>query len=238
MTDPIRLAKHLAKSLPCSRREAELYIVGGWVTVDGKVVEEPQFKVSQQKIELHSEANLDPIAPVTILFHQPAATDNKVIEPQSLISAATHAVDDYSGIRLIKQHFSRLSSCTPLERNAGGLVVFTQDGRVARKLTEDAATLEQEYIVEVSGELSNHNLRQLNHGITFNGQELSPIKVSWQNETRLRFALKGITPGQIAHMCLTVGLTLISMKRIRIGRVAMSKLQPGQWRYLKPIERF
>ena len=238
MTDPIRLAKHLAKSLPCSRREAELYIVGGWVTVDGKVVEEPQFKVSQQKIELHPDANLDPIESVTILFHQPIAVDNNVTDAQPLISAATHATDDNSGIHLIKQHFSRLSPCTPLERNAGGLMVFTQDGRVTRKLTEDAATIEQEYVVEVSGELSNHDLRQLNHGIKFNGQPLSPIKVSWQNETRLRFALKGIIPGQIAHMCLTVGLTLISMKRIRIGRVAMSKLQPGQWRYLKPIERF
>lgn len=238
MTDPIRLAKHLAKSIPCSRREAELYIVGGWVTVDGQVVEEPQFKVSQQKIELHPEANLDPIESVTILFHQPTATDIHVADTQPLISAANHATNDYSGIRLIKQHFSRLSPCTPLERNAGGLVVFTQDGRVTRKLTEDAATIEQEYVVEVSGELSNYGLEQLNHGIKFNGQPLPPIKVSWQNETRLRFALKGITPGQIAHMCLTVGLTLISMKRIRIGRVAMSKLQPGLWRYLKPMERF
>lgn len=238
MTDPIRLAKHIAKSVPCSRREAELYIVGGWVTVDGQVVEEPQFKVSQQKIELHPEANLDPIEPVTILFHQPPTADNDTTDAQSLISAATHFADDSSGIRLLKQHFSRLTTCTPLERNAGGLAVFTQDGRVTRKLTEDAATIEQEYVVEVSGELSNHGLEQLNHGIKFNGQQLSPIKVSWQNETRLRFALKGITPGQIAHMCLTVGLTLISMKRIRIGRVAMSKLPPGQWRYLKPIERF
>lgn len=238
MTDPIRLAKHLAKSLPCSRREAELYIVGGWVTVDGQVVEEPQFKVSQQEVVLLPEANLDPIAPVTILYHQPPTVDRNATEIPPLISAATQIANDYSGIRPLKQHFSRLSSCAPLERNAGGLVVFTQDGRVTRKLTEDAATLEQEYVVEVSGELSIHDLRQLNHGIKFNGQPLPPIKVSWQNETRLRFALKGITPGQIAHMCLTVGLTLISMKRIRIGRVAMSKLQPGQWRYLKPIERF
>ena len=238
MTDPIRLAKHIAKSVPCSRREAELYIVGGWVTVDGQVVEEPQFKVSQQKVELHPKANLDPIEPVTILFHQPSTADSNTADTLPLISAATQLADDSSGIRLLKQHFSRLTPCTPLERNAGGLLVFTQDWRVARKLTEDAATIEQEYVVEVSGALSNYGLRQLNHGIKFNGQPLAPIKVSWQNETRLRFALKGITPGQITHMCLTVGLTLISMKRIRIGRVAMSRLQPGQWRYLKPMERF
>jgi 23S rRNA pseudouridine2604 synthase len=238
MTIPARLAKHLAKLIPCSRREAELYITGGWVMVDGQVVEEPQFMVSQQKIELHPQANLTPVEPVTILFHQPPAADMDTNAAQKLICADTRSADDGSGIHLLKQHFLQLTPCTPLERNAGGLLVFTQDWRVIRKLTEDAATIEQEYIVEVAGRLSSDGLKLLNHGIKFNGQELPPIKVSWQNETRLRFALKGVTPGQITHMCLKVELTLLSMKRIRIGRVAMSKLQPGQWRYLKPHARF
>ncbi len=238
MTTSIRLAKHLAKLIPCSRREADLYIMGGWVMVNGQVIEEPQFMVSQQKVELHPEANLNPVEPVTILFHQLASTDNDVTITQKLICAATRATDDCSGIRLLKQHFLQLTPCTPLERNAGGILVFTQDWRIARKLTKNSATIEQEYIVEVDGKLSPHGLKQLNHGIKFNGQSLPPIKVSWQNETRLRFALKGVIPGQIAHMCLTVGLTLLSMKRIRIGRIAMSKLQPGLWRYLKPLQRF
>ena len=68
MTAPIRLAKHLAKLIPCSRREADLYIAGGWVMVDGQVEEEPQLMVSQQKVEPHPEANLKPIEPVTIFF--------------------------------------------------------------------------------------------------------------------------------------------------------------------------
>lgn len=190
--------------------------MGGWVTVDGKVVEEPQFKVSQQKVELHPEANLDPTEAVTILFHQPPTADNDTTDAQPLISAATHMTDDSSGIRLLKQHFFRLTPCTPLERNAEGLLVFTQDWRVARKLTEDATTIEQEYVVEVSGELSNHNLRQLNYGIKFNDQPLSPIKVSWQNETRLRFAIKGIIPGCNCPHVFNRWVKLISMKRIRM----------------------
>jgi 23S rRNA pseudouridine2604 synthase len=92
--------------------------------------------------------------------------------------------------------------------------------------------------VEVAGELSADGLKHLNHGLSFNGKLLPPIKVSWQNETRLRFALKGVQPGQIAHMCKIVGLQVLSLKRIRIGRVSMSKLQAGQWRYLMPYERF
>lgn len=234
MTDPVRLAKRLAEMLPCSRREAELYIAGGWVTVDGHVVEEPQFMVSEQKVALHPEAKLTPLESVTILFHQPQDVS---FTPQ-LICADTQAADDHSGIRILKQHFVRLTQCLPLETNAGGLSVFTQDYRVSRKLGDDAATIEQEYVVEVAGELVADGLKQLNHGLSYHGKALPPAKVSWQNETRLRFALKGVQPGQIAHMCNIVGLQVRAMKRLRIGRVSMAKLQSGQWRYLLGYERF
>ena len=238
MTIPVRLAKRLAATLPCSRREAELYIAGGWVRVDGQVVEEPQFMVSEQNIELHPEATLTPLEPATIMLHQPADTAINPSAALQLIRAETRAADDPSGIHMLKQHFLRLTQHIPLERNASGMVLFTQDWRAARKLGEDASSLEQEYIVEVAGELTPDGLKLLNHGLTFNGRALPPIKVSWQNETRLRFALKGVHPGQIAHMCQRVGLQVLAMKRIRIGRVSMGKLPSGQWKYLLPQERF
>ena len=239
MTGPVRLSKRLVELISCSRREAELYIAGGWVMVDGQVVDKPQFMISQQeKVELHSEASLVPVAPVTILFHQPPVAGMDANSAQQLICADTRAADDPSGIHSTQQHFARLKQGTPLEKNASGLLVFTQDFRVARKLIDDAATIEQEYIVEISGELPPDGLKQLNHGLSFNGRALPPIKVSWQNETRLRFALKGAQPGQIVHMCKSVGLQVLAMKRIRIGRISMAKLQPGLWRYLMPHERF
>lgn len=233
MTEPIRLAKRLAELLPCSRREAELYIAGGWVLVDGQVVEEPQFMVAQQVVSLHPDATLTPLEPVTMLYHQLPAAGSA--QPLSL---DTQAKDDASGIRVLKQHFVRLTPCTPLEPNASGLLVFTQDWRISRKLIDDGANIEQEYVVEVTGEIVPNGLKKLNHGLSFNGRALPPIKVSWQNETRLRFALKGVQPGQIRHMCESVGLQVLGMKRIRLGRVSMAKLQPGEWRYLLPGEKF
>ena len=239
MTTPVRLSKRLVELTSCSRKEAELYIAGGWVMVDGQVVDKPQAVVSQQeKIELHLEASLAPVAPVTILFHQPPVADIDANAAQQLICADTRAAEDPSGIHITKQHFARLKQGIALEQNASGLLVFTQDLRVARKLIDDAATIEQEYIVEIAGELPPDGLKHLNHGLSFNGRALAPIKVSWQNETRLRFALKGAQPGQIAHMCKSVGLKVLAMKRIRIGRMSMAKLQPGLWRYLMPYERF
>ena len=121
MTITIRLAKRLIELVACSRREAELYIAGGWVMVDGQVIEEPQYMVSdEQQVELHPEANLTPIEPATMLIHQPAGAD------AVKISAETRSEDDTSGIYLLKQHLHRLTQCLPLERNAGGLQVFTQ----------------------------------------------------------------------------------------------------------------
>ena len=242
MVEPVRLAKRLAEVVPCSRREAELFIEGGWVKVDGVVVLEPQFRISQQKIELHPDAKLEPLEPVTILFHQSPAIDASMDAMKAMappqITFDNHAGDDPSGIRPMKRHFSKLTPILPLETNASGLLVFTQDWRVVRKLVDDAATVEQEYIVEVDGEPGAHGLKQLNHGISFHSRALPPAKVSWQNETHLRFALKSVQPGQIAHMCQSVGLQVRSMKRIRIGKVSMAKLLPGQWRYLPANDRF
>lgn len=234
MTTPIRLAKRLVELTACSRREAELYIAGGWVRVDGVVVEEPQFMVAEQRVELHPDAQISPIEPVSMVLHLPQGDTTS----PPMLSAATRTPDDGSEIRILKQHFFRLTQCAPLEQGAYGLQVYTQDWRVTRKLKDDAAIMEQEYVVEVAGTLSAEGLKLLNHGLSFNGRALKPIKVSWQNERHLRFALKGIIPGQIAHACTTVGLHVIAMKRLRIGRVVMSRMPIGLWRYLMPHERF
>lgn len=240
MTDSIRLAKRVAELRACSRREAELLITGGWVRVDGLVVEEPQFRVADQPIEIDPDADPTQVEPATLLLHKPPGhPSGEVDKPASLLlGAASLWPDDDSGIRPLKRHFTELAACAPLETKAGGLVVFTQDWRVARKLSEDAATLEHEFIVEVAGELVPNGLERLNRGLAVDGRRPLSIKVSWQNETRLRVAVKDVRMGQITRMCEAVGLRVLSMKRIRLGRVPMGKLPPGQWRYLRANERF
>ncbi|MES2899758.1 MAG: rRNA pseudouridine synthase [Pseudomonadota bacterium] len=239
----IRLAKRVAEMIPCSRNEAEQYISGGWISVDGAIVEEPGARVEDdQEVTIHPDATLAEVLPVTILLHKPAGynagmgTDGKLA--LELLSADTLQVAEHGAQRFLKRHLSKLTLCMPLETNAAGLVVYTQDFRIARKLVDEANRVEQELIVEVSGAIADNGLALLNHGLPFNGKEIPPMKVSWQNETRLRFALKGPKPGQIVHMCKMVGLTVVSIKRIRIGRVPMASLPAGQWRYLHDYERF
>jgi 23S rRNA pseudouridine2604 synthase len=236
MTEPLRLAKRVAALAQCSRREAEMYIEGGWVRVDGVVVEEPQFKVLEQHIEIDPHAKLEPTEPATLVLHKPSGVG--VDEARALIRLESHAADDTSGVRVLKRHFARLESPLSLPDKAEGLVVFTQDWRVKRRLEEDFDRIEQELVVEVAGKLAPNGLALLNHGLVFDNYALPPIKVSWQNETHLRFALKRVAPEKVERMCNAVGLKVLAIKRIRIGRVPMSRLPLGQWRYLASTDRF
>ena len=238
--DSVRLAKRLAEQVPCSRREAEQYIEGGWVRVDGRVVEEPQHRVLNEKIELDPRANLMALTDVTLVLNKPPGVDAGTA--LGLITAASHMKNDPMSQKLLKRHLLRLTCPVPLETGASGLLVFTQDWRVARKLTEDAAQMEHEVIVEVVSEIDDDTLRRLNHKLGSRGDTLPTFKVSINSsgdgKSKLRFAIKGSHPGLIAWVCERAGVQILGMKRIRLGRVALSTLVVGQWRFLEVHERF
>ena len=240
MPETIRLAKQVAEHFTCSRREAEQYIEGGWVTVDGVVIEEPGHRVAGGAVALHPDATLAPQPPVTILLNKPAGLEALADATPllALLLPASRAADDRSGQRMLRRHFSNLTLATPLGKVACGLVVLTQDFRVTRKLVDDAIRIEHEFIVAVRGQIQPDGLDRLNAGIPLPGRPPGPVKVSWQNETRLRFAAKALKTGHITVMCEAVGLQVVGMRRIRVGRLPMAGLAEGQWRYLTTHERF
>ena len=256
-----RLAKRLAEQANCSRSQAEQYIEGGWVRVDGQVVEAVGARVlTHQRIELDANASLEALEEVTILMHKPVGFDSGEGGNPALLllDPAKQSVDPNlaggaaAATRFLQRHFSNLTPTTPLPNEASGLIVFTQDFRIARKLNDDADRVEQECLVQVEGphgRLKEDDLDplyqaidRLCHGLSFNGIPLPPIKVSiaqqTDQETWLRFAFKGIRPGQIPQMIERVGLRLLAIKRIRIGRIPMGDLAVGQWRYLPTYKRF
>lgn len=240
MTEPTRLSKRLAEQFGCSRREAELYIEGGWVSVDGQIIEAPFFKVDAQRIELLPGARAIEMPPVTLLMHkaagQAAAPDPASV--QQMLFEATHWADDPSRTTPLKRHLVRQTQLLPLEPEMSGLTVFSQQREVIRKLGDARAKLEQEYIVEVDGEPEANGLALLDKGIGHRGRILPRAKASWQNETHLRIALKQPQPGDVRQLCEAIGLRVIGCKRIRIGRLSMAKLPVGHWRHLGEHERF
>jgi 23S rRNA pseudouridine2604 synthase len=253
-----RLAKRLAEQAKCSRSQAEQYIEGGWVRVDGQVFETVGARVlAHQKIELDKNASLEALEEITILLHKPVGFESGEGRNPALLllDPAKQSIDPNlaggaaASTRFLQRHFTNLTPTTPLPTEASGLIVFTQDFRIARKLNDDADRVEQECLVQVTalrGKLSEDELYQaidrLCHGLSFNGVPLPPIKVSiaqqTDDQTWLRFAFKGIRPGQIPEMIDRVGLRLMAIKRIRIGRIPMGDLAVGEWRYLPIYKRF
>ncbi len=236
MTTPIRLDKHLAAQLQCSRAQARHYIEGGWVSVDGVVVEAPQAMVAGQTVTLAADAASEPAEPATLLLNKPAGCGADAMT--ALLREDERFAEDGSGIRLLHRHFLRLEAPMPLDDDACGLVVLTQDWRVRRHLLEAGASLEQEFMVDVEGEASPWALSRLTHGMSYQGRALPACKASWQSEQRLRFAIKDVRPGQLRHMCAEVGLRATQVRRLRIGRIGLSRMPDGQWRYLAPGQRF
>ncbi len=233
----IRLDKHLAALLDCSRADARQYIEGGWVRVDGEVVDAPQHPVEHESVVLAPGARLGDAEPATLLLHKPAGLS--IEAAIALATPATRSVLDSVDQQVLKRHFHHLDVPMPLEDDASGLLVLTQDHRARRRLTEDAALLEQEYVVEIVGTLGPYGLSQLAlGGQDANGWPIPPCKVSWQSEQRLRFAIKHVRPGQLQGMCERAGLQVVNIKRLRIGRVGLAKMDVGTWRYLPADGRF
>jgi 23S rRNA pseudouridine2604 synthase len=243
MTEPVRLARRVAELRGCTRAEAEQYIRNGWVSVDGVVVEAPQHRVADEDVRVDPQARLEQVEPATMVLHKPAGLDLAGEAAQAPVREDSQWPDDDSGVRRLQRHFQRLQPLLPLEPRASGLQVFSQDGRVQRRLLEDGALIEQEFVVQVAGRIQDDGLARLAHGLVYRGRALPPCKVSWQSEARLRFAIKAVEAGQLADMCAQVGLEVEAIRRLRIGRIGLGKgpagaMPAGQWRYLRPGERF
>jgi 23S rRNA pseudouridine2604 synthase len=229
----------------CSRREADEWIANGWVKVNGEVMSELGVRVSPDaRIEVDREAKTHQAEQVTILLHKPVGyVSGQAEDGYQPAVVLLHPDNQWPDDPLIDKRFKRgyLAGLAPagrLDIDSTGLLVFTQDGRVARQLIGEDSTVEKEYLVRVTGELSDEGLRLLNHGLRLDGVQLKPAKVSWQNEDQLRFVLREGRKRQIRRMCELVGLHVTGLKRVRIGSVTLGKLPPGQWRYLRPEERF
>jgi len=242
--DIMRLAKRMAHLGICSRREADAYIVKGWVKVNGEVIMEKGHKVTESdKITLNQQAQQQQSNRVTIILHKPvgyvsAQPEKGYKAAADLITPQNHWSEDKSRIRYSDQHKYGLAPAGRLDIDSVGLLVLTQDGVIAKQLIGENSGVEKEYLVRVRGKLISNGLNLLNHGLSLDGEKLRPAKVTIQNEDQLRFILKQGKKRQIRRMCELVGLHVIGLKRIRMGNVRLGTLPPGKWRYLGENEKF
>jgi 23S rRNA pseudouridine2604 synthase len=247
MNDPAddqpRLSKRMGELGLCSRREAEQWIVNGWVRVDGKVIDVLGTRVDRAaRIEVDPRARAQQAELVTVLLNKPigyvSGQAEDGYEPATvLIRPENRWSGDTSGRRFDPRHLDGLAPAGRLDIDSTGLMVYTQDGRIAKHLI-GGNDVEKEYLVRVQGEMAPDGMARLRLGLTLDGVTLKAAQVSWQNEDQLRFGLREGRKRQIRRMCEIVGLTVTGLKRIRTGRVMLGSLPVGQWRYLRPDEGF
>jgi 23S rRNA pseudouridine2604 synthase len=239
-----RLSKLMTERGLCSRREADEWIENGWVRVDGQVMAKLGTRVAPDvRIEIDPTARQYQSERVTILLNKPVGYVSGQAEEGYkpaivLITPENRWAEDRLPRKFVAGHLRGLAPAGRLDIDSTGLLVLTQDGRVAKRLIGEDSPVEKEYLVRVEGKLSPGGLELLNHGLELDGRRLKPARVSWQNEHQLRFVLREGRKRQIRRMCELVGLTVTGLKRVRSGGVALGKLPVGKWRYLRPDESF
>lgn len=248
MTEQLRLSKRMSELGLCSRREADEWIERGWVRVDGVVVSELGSKVfPHQRVTVERQASAQQSKRVTVLINKPMGyvsgqAEDGYTPAIALIKADTRWKEDKAAEQFHPTQLRSLVAAGRLDIDSVGLLVLTQDGRIAKQLIGQDTAVEKEYLVRVRytkpGTLPETELKRLNHGLTLDGKKLLPAKVRWQNEDQLSFVLREGKKRQIRRMCEMVGLEVLGLKRVRIGRITLGDLPTGQWRYLRPDEQF
>ncbi|MGT2470706.1 pseudouridine synthase [Paraburkholderia terrae] len=249
----LRLSKLMSELGLCSRREADEWIEKGWVTVDGTVIDTLGTKVRPDAdIQIDPAAQAMQMKLVTILIHKPVGLVSGQAEDGyepavTLVKPENHWDGDQTDTRFSVAHLRQLAPAGRLDIDSTGLLVLTQDGRVAKQLIGGHSEIDKEYLVrvaygDVETDVEHHfppeSLEQLRHGLELDGVPLKPALVDWQNGEQLRFVLREGKKRQIRRMCELVGLEVVGLKRVRMGRVMLGALPPGQWRYLGPDESF
>ena len=239
----VRLSKIMAERGMCSRREADAIIERGWVFVDGQRVSELGIRIDPNaEITLAAQAKRQQAEQVTILLHKPigyvSGQPEPGFEPAVSLIGADNQFDSKDAQRFHASHLKGLAPAGRLDIDSTGLLVLTQNGRVARQLIGEDSKVEKEYLVRVEGRLDEGGLALLSHGLELDGRKLRPAKVEWLNEDQLRFVLREGRKRQIRRMCELVGLKVVGLKRVRIGGVRLGDLPLGQWRFLREDESF
>ncbi|MEM5293211.1 pseudouridine synthase [Burkholderia sp. JPY481] len=249
----LRLSKLMSKLGLCSRREADEWIEKGWVMVDGERVDTLGTKVfPDQRIDIDPAAEAFQSSQVTVIVHKPVGLVSGQAEDGyqpaiTLVTPENRWEGDHSGIRFSVSHLRQLAPAGRLDIDSTGLLVLTQDGRIAKQLIGGHSDVDKEYLVRVAYgdhtvDVESHfpaeKLALLRHGLSLDDVALKPAQVSWQNGEQLRFVLREGKKRQIRRMCELVGLEVVGLKRVRMGNVMLGALPPGQWRYLSEDESF
>lgn len=243
MSEPVRLSKLMSQRGLCSRREADRLIEQGLVRVNGEAVNTLGIKFPEDvDIQLSQRAQAMQSELVTIMINKPVGyvsgqAEDDYVPAVRLVNKDNHSEQDQTGMKLRAGHFNGLAPAGRLDIDSQGLLVLTQDGRIARQLIGENSDIEKEYLVRVHDEVSQQQIDRLSFGLELDGKALKRAKVRQLNPEQLQIILREGKKRQIRRMCDAVGLHVSGLKRVRVGELRLGKLAEGEWRFVK-VEEF
>ncbi len=239
----LRLSKLMAQREMCSRREADEYISQSSVVVDGEVVNQLGITVSPSvHIELLPSAQYQQQSKLSIILNKPVGyvstqPEKRYVSAITLITPENQVHHSHSLQRFPPPDTTeKLAVIGRLDIDSKGLLLFSQDGRIAKKIIGPQSSIEKEYLVRVKGNVDSRTLSLLRHGLSLDGTQLKHAQVKQLNESQLQFILTEGKKRQIRRMCQSVGLDVIALKRVRIGPILLGGLKTSSWRYLTDSE--
>jgi len=217
-----RLQKALARAGLGSRRMAEILIEAGRVTIDGRVAELGN-RVDADTQEIRVDGKLVPAAPSAVYF--------LLNKPTGVITTADDPHGRPTVVEMIDTEV-RIFPIGRLDMATEGLLILTNDGRLAHLLTHPSVGIEKEYLVRVEGDPSPSSIRRLREGIELEDGVTAPAQVSRVSDGVLRIVIHEGKNRQVRRMCEAIGHQVIRLVRTRIGPIHDAKLTPGAARPL------
>ena len=222
----VRLQKVLAQAGLGSRRVCEELIARRRVRVNGELAElGRRVDVAVDVVEVDG-------AQVGV---RPGLVHYVLNKPRGVITTAADTHGRPTVVDLVP-HDPRVFPIGRLDGDSEGLLLLTNDGDLAHRLTHPSYGVEKEYLVEVDGEPHRGIVRRLREGVDLDDGRTAPAKVAMLGERLLRITIHEGRNRQVRRMCEAVGISVVRLVRTRIGPLSDRTLEPGAWRALTQDE--
>ncbi|HEX3434831.1 MAG TPA: pseudouridine synthase [Solirubrobacteraceae bacterium] len=224
----MRLAKYLAHAGVASRRAAEKLIAAGSVSVDGEVVLDPARDVTDEhRVRVEGRELSGAERRVTYALHKPAG----------IVSTARDTHGRRTVLDLVAEPQARLYPVGRLDADSSGLILLTNDGELANRLTHPSFEVHKTYRVTLGGApIGDAALRRLRDGVRLEDGLTAPARARRLGEHELELTIHEGRNRQIRRMCAAVGHPVLALVRVRFGPLELDDLREGEHRLLSEHE--
>ncbi len=225
----IRLNKYIANSGMCSRREADMHISIGSVTVNGKVVSEMGYKVQLEDEVRFDGARISPERKAYVLLNKPKgfATTTSESKGKTVMDLVANATN------------SRIKPIGRLGRNSTGLLLFTNDDDLTKKFTNSKTGVKRLFQVELDKNLKQEDLKKIQEGITIEGKKVTVVEASYitnKPKKELGIAILNTGNGVLRTIFEHLGYDLLKVDCVMIGDLTKKDIPRGHWKHLTEQE--